>query len=292
LAVAQAAGYIVTWEDIDNLSKITPLLTRIYPNGSDDINAFESAGGVPALLNELATIDLLFMEANTLAGQMEDQLNRPSLERPALTFEAVSSLNQKVITPSHQPFQNEGGLKLMQGNLGRGMIKTSALKSSELTLKAPVYVYQTQEAVLAAIRNNDITDDCFIAVTHNGPAANGMPELHQLIPSLNNLMAKGITVVLLTDGRLSGASGKVPAVLHISPEAAKGGPLSKLKNGDELEVDLNSGELNSCQDLSNRLSQSIEQPAHGYFGTPMFEMFRQQVTPADQGASVLFKQQC
>jgi phosphogluconate dehydratase len=289
LAVAQAAGYIVTWEDIDNLSKITPLLTRIYPNGSDDINAFESAGGVPALLNELATIDLLFMGANTLVGQMEDQLKQPSLEGPTLTFEPISSLNQQVITPSHQPFHVEGGLKLVQGNLGRGMIKTSALKTSELTLKAPVYVYQTQEAVLTAIRNNDITNDCFIAVTHNGPAANGMPELHQLIPSLNNLMANGITVVLLTDGRLSGASGKVPAVLHLCPEAAKGGPLSKLKNGDELEIDLTSGELNCCTDLADRTSQPLEEPTHGYFGTPMFEMFRQQVTPADQGASVLFK---
>jgi phosphogluconate dehydratase len=169
------------------------------------------------------------------------------------------------------------------------MIKTSALKTSELTLKAPVYVYQTQEAVLTAIRNNDIANDCFIAVTHNGPAANGMPELHQLIPSLNNLMANGITVVLLTDGRLSGASGKVPAVLHLCPEAAKGGPLSKLKNGDELEIDLTSGELNCCTDLADRTSQPLEEPTHGYFGTPMFEMFRQQVTPADQGASVLFK---
>lgn len=285
LAVARAAGYELTWEDINDLSKMTPLLTRIYPNGPEDINSFEQAGGTPALLSELNDLELLQMDALSVIGNYEQHLMQPTIAREQLEFQTPERNSNNVIATKEAPFSDQGGLKLISGNLGRGIAKVSSLLDPNLSLTAPVRVFQTQSALLDAIKEGSIEEDCFIVVTHNGPAANGMPELHQLIPSLSNLMAGGLRVCLITDGRLSGASGKVPCVLHLCPEAANGGVIGKLKEGDILNVDFAKGKLSSQVDFKDRPS-SPSPDNHGLFATPMFQIFRQQVSPADRGATI------
>ena len=288
IAIAQAAGFIITWEDLDELSAIVPLLTRIYPNGPADINDFQQAGGVPTLLKELNARGLVHSDAKTNIGTLADHFMQPELDGANVRYQlAGDSTNTEVLAQPGQQFKAQGGLKLINGNVGRGIIKTSALTNPHLKLTAPVRVFQSQQAVLDACKQNQITDDCFIAVTYNGPASNGMPELHQLIPSLSNLMSKGLTVVLLTDGRLSGASGKVPAILHVTPEAATGGPIALLSDGDIMELDLAAGLLTCTSDLNTRRPQAKQSTDDRYgLGRELFDIYRKNVGPADQGASI------
>ncbi|EAR08507.1 phosphogluconate dehydratase [Reinekea blandensis] len=291
IAIARAAGLILTWEDIDALSDVVPLLVNIYPNGSDDINAFQEKGGTPRLLFQLNRQGLLHMDAVPVYGQMIDYLKSPQLDdNDQLSFVEQSELPpSNVIATSESPFSAKGGLRVMTGSLGRGVMKVSAVAESDRKIEAPARVFDHQDDVVQAYEDGLLNSDAIIVVRFNGPSMNGMPELHKLMPILGNLMKKGHRVALVTDGRLSGASGKVPSVLHVTPEAAKGGALAKLKDGDPVVVDGENGSLECLTDLSSR--KPVETPNLGYdrgYGRDYFSLFRQTVGPADQGASVLF----
>ncbi|KEI72522.1 phosphogluconate dehydratase [Endozoicomonas elysicola] len=290
IAVARAAGFILTWDDFDALSQVVPLLTRVYPNGPADINQFQEAGGVPVLLAALAERGLLHMDAVPCYGTMEDYLRMPELENGQLIWKAVAETrNSEVIAGFEQAFAVTGGLKVLSGNLGRAVIKISAVAEEHFTTTAPALVFNSQYEVEAAYKAGELNQDAIIVVRFNGPAANGMPELHMLMPILGNLQKAGHKVALLTDGRLSGASGKVPAAIHVTPEAQLGGPLAYLQNGDVITVNAVTGEITVEADLSSREASrpDLSDLHHGY-GRELFNGCRQSVSSAEEGASILF----
>jgi phosphogluconate dehydratase len=291
IAVARAAGWIVTWDDIDALSKVVPLLVKMYPNGPADINGFQQAGGVPCLLSLLARRGLFYTETGSVYGTMDTGLKHPYLAHDQLCYEADSgSKNPAIIAAEGDCFSQHGGLQVMDGNLGRGVVKVSAVAKADRMIEAPVRVFDHQDDVEKAYYRNEFTQDVVIVVRYNGPAANGMPELHKLMPILSNLMKDGLKVALVTDGRLSGASGKVPAVLHVTPEAKRGGQLSLLNDGDIVSINANSGEMLVLTDLSTRVACvpdiSGNLCAGNGMGRELFQMFREKVSSAELGASV------
>lgn len=288
VAVAAAAGYILTWDDIEELSQVVPLLAKMYPNGPADINEFQQAGGVPTLMKALAERGLLNMDATPVYGRMEDYLSTPRLQNGEVVFEpAADSSNPNVISLPGTQFSVQGGLKVLDGNLGRGVIKVSAVAPEYRFIEAPARVFESQHDVEKAYHAGEFTQDVVIVVRHNGPAANGMPELHKLMPVMGNLMKSGLRVALVTDGRLSGASGKVPAVIHLSPEAQRGGPLCRISDGDVIRVDAEAGRIDVQADLSARPETHPElAPEHLGSGRELFSVFRQMVSSAEQGASI------
>ncbi|MFP1890475.1 phosphogluconate dehydratase [Lonsdalea quercina] len=288
VAVAAAAGYVLTWDDIEELSQVVPLLAKMYPNGPADINEFQHAGGVPTLMKALADRGLLNMDATPVYGSMEDYLSTPRLQNGKLVFEpAADSSNPNVISLPGTQFSEQGGLKVLDGNLGRGVIKVSAVAPEYRFIEAPARVFESQHDVEKAYHAGEFTQDAVIVVRHNGPAANGMPELHKLMPIMGNLMKSGLRVALVTDGRLSGASGKVPAVIHLSPEAQRGGPLCRINDGDVIRVDAQAGRIDVQTDLSARPETHPElAPEHLGSGRELFSAFRQMVSSAEQGASI------
>lgn len=288
VAVAAAAGYILTWDDIEELSQVVPLLAKMYPNGPADINEFQQAGGVPTLMKALAERGLLNMDATPVYGRMEDYLSTPRLQNGEVVFEpAADSSNPNVISLPGTQFSVQGGLKVLDGNLGRGVIKVSAVAPEYRFIEAPARVFESQHDVEKAYHAGEFTQDVVIVVRHNGPAANGMPELHKLMPVMGNLMKSGLRVALVTDGRLSGASGKVPAVIHLSPEAQRGGPLCRISDGDVIRVDAEAGRIDVQADLSARPEMHPElAPEHLGSGRELFSVFRQMVSSAEQGASI------
>ena len=291
IAIARAAGLIVTWDDFDQLSNVVPSLTLMYPNGPADINAFQAAGGVPTLMKMLAARGLLNMDALPIFGSMQDYLRQPTLVNGELQFvDATDSLNEDVIAAPATEFSKQGGIKVLSGNLGRGIIKISAVAPEHRHIEAPAMVFESQHDVEAAYQEGLLNKDVVIVVRHNGPSANGMPELHKLMPILGNLMKSGFKTALVTDGRLSGASGKVPAAIHITPEALCGGPLSKLKNGDIVCLDANNGHITVKNDLSGRnaFHPDLKQEHIGA-GRELFTMFRKNVSSAETGASVFIE---
>ena len=221
LAIARMAGIHIDWEDMDELSSVIPLMTRMYPNGSADVNAFEKAGGMPFLMKELLAAGLLHNDVNTILGHgLEAWCSHPVLDAEGkLSWQPVAdeSADTSVLAPVSKPFLNEGGMKLVSGNLGRAVMKVSAVPDDRWVIEAPAKVFTDQQQVLAAYKNGELNQDVIVVVKAQGPKANGMPELHQLTPSLTNLQEQGFRVALVTDGRLSGASGKVPAAIHLSP---------------------------------------------------------------------------
>lgn len=288
VAVAAAAGYVLTWDDIEELSQVVPLLAKMYPNGPADINEFQQAGGVPTLMKALAERGLLNMDATPVYGSMEDYLSSPRLQNGQLVFEpAADSSNPNVIALPGAQFSEQGGLKVLDGNLGRGVIKVSAVAPEYRFIQAPARVFESQHDVEKAYHAGEFTQDVVIVVRHNGPAANGMPELHKLMPIMGNLMKSGLRVALVTDGRLSGASGKVPAVIHLSPEAQRGGPLCRIIDGDVIRVDAQAGRIDVQTDLAARPEIHPElAPEHLGSGRELFSVFRQVVSSAEQGASI------
>ncbi|MBC3621258.1 phosphogluconate dehydratase [Vibrio metschnikovii] len=290
LAVARAAGLILTWQDISDLSQIVPLLTNIYPNGSADINAFEAAGGVPMLLTRLNERNLLHTDVTPAFGQFSDQLTRPVLTEGQLSWQACDeTLDASVIAARHQQFQSTGGIKVLSGNLGQAVIKVSAVNPSHHIVEAPAKVFNSQHDVEAAYQRGELNQDCIVVVRYSGPAANGMPELHKLMPILGNVQKAGFKIALVTDGRLSGASGKIPAAIHVSPEALRGGAIGLLHDGDLLRLDATKGELTCLADLSQRMAQlALTEQDQQSWGRELFTLARQHVTSADQGASFLF----
>lgn len=288
VAMARAAGIILTWEDIDALSRIVPLLTRVYPNGPADINAFEAAGGVPTLMAHLHALGLLHADTLPAVGQFSDQLTTPRLDQGQLVWEtATPSTDTAVIAQPGLHFSATSGLRMLSGNMGNAVIKVSAVDPAHRVVCAPARVFECQHEVEQAYQRGELNQDVIVVVRFNGPAANGMPELHKLMPILGNVQKMGYQVALVTDGRLSGASGKVPAALHVCPEAMHGGALASIQDGDLITLDANTGVLTCHADLSQRYVANTPQAATTW-GRDLFAAARQQVSRADEGATYLF----
>ncbi|HDX8436089.1 TPA: phosphogluconate dehydratase [Aeromonas dhakensis] len=288
VALARAAGLVLTWDDISDLSDVVPLLVRMYPNGPADVNAFEQAGGVPGLMRRLAQEGLIHLDATPVFGEMQDYLSRPVLADGKLVWRPVGeSRDPSVLSPSGAVFQATGGTKLLSGNLGRAVVKVSAVAPEYRVIEAPARVFSSQHAVEAAYKAGDLNRDAVIVVRHNGPAANGMPELHKLMPVLGNLQKAGHKVALVTDGRLSGASGKIPAAIHVTPEALHGGAIGLLADGDLLRVDAVTGSLDCLTDLSGRTQAEIDLTLEQEgWGRELFSVMRRAVSSAECGATI------
>ena len=288
VALARAAGLELTWDDLSDLSDVVPLLVRMYPNGPADVNTFEQAGGVPGLMRRLAEEGLIHMDATPVFGEMQDYLSRPALVGGKLVWQPVGeSADPSVLSPSGSEFQATGGTKLLAGNLGRAVVKVSAVAPEYRVIEAPARVFSSQHAVEAAYKAGELNQDAVIVVRHNGPAANGMPELHKLMPVLGNLQKAGHKVALVTDGRLSGASGKIPAAIHVTPEALHGGAIGLLADGDLLRVDAESGRLDCLTDLSGRTQAEIDLTLEQEgWGRELFSVMRRAVSSAECGATI------
>ncbi|AOJ00942.1 MULTISPECIES: phosphogluconate dehydratase [Burkholderia] len=294
VAIARAAGILIDWDDFDALSAAVPLLAKIYPNGKADVNHFHAAGGIAFLVRNLLEGGLLHDDVTTVAGKgLAHYTNEPRLIDGKLTWVpgVDASADDKVLRPITAPFQPDGGLRLMQGRLGRGVIKISAVAPEHRQVKAPAIVFDSQEAVQAAFDAGELTRDFVAVVRFQGARANGMPELHRLTPLLGVLQDEGYRVALVTDGRMSGASGKVPAVIHVSPEALLSGPLGKVQTGDTIVIDAQAGVLDVEIDDAQWAARAVAQPAHQAenevgFGRELFGVFRAAAAPAEQGASV------
>ncbi|WP_310597625.1 phosphogluconate dehydratase [Aeromonas aquatica] len=288
VALARAAGLELTWDDLSDLSEVVPLLVRMYPNGPADVNAFEQAGAVPGLMRRLAQEGLIHMDATPTFGEMQDYLSRPALVEGKLAWQPVGeSSDPSVLSVAGSVFQVTGGTKLLSGNLGRAVVKVSAVAPEYRVIEAPARVFSSQHAVEAAYKAGDLNQDAVIVVRHNGPAANGMPELHKLMPVLGNLQKAGHKVALVTDGRLSGASGKIPAAIHVTPEALHGGAIGLLQDGDLLRVDADSGRLDCLTDLSGRTQADIDLTLEQEgWGRELFSVMRRAVSSAECGATI------
>jgi phosphogluconate dehydratase len=294
VAIARAAGLVITWSDFDALSRITPLLAKVYPNGSADINHFQAAGGTGLLFGELIKAGLMHGDAAVcFGGTLETACIEPFLEEGGLRWRpaADQSLDPEVIRPASSAFHPEGGIRLLEGNLGRSLIKTSAVAPERQSMTAPAVVISNQEELKVLFERGELDRDCVVVARFQGPAANGMPELHQLMPILGVLQDRGHAVALVTDGRLSGASGKVPAAIHVTPEAAKGGPIGRIQDGDVISLDVASGELFvrlDDQRLGDRPHPDTP-TAKNTVGRGLFKFSREVVTDAESGGCTLFE---
>ncbi len=289
VAMAQALGITLLWEDFDTLSQVTPLLARVYPNGEADVNRFHAAGGIAFCLHELLKERLLHADVTTIMGMgLMDYTREPVLGERGLTYRdgPTASGDPTVLRSAADPFEAEGGLRLLTGNLGRAIIKISAVAPEHRRVEAPCRIFETQEAMQAAFRAGQLDTDIVVVVRHQGPRANGMPELHKLTPALGVLQDRGHRVALVTDGRMSGASGKIPAAIHLTPEAAAGGPLCRLQDGDVITVDCERGvlEVRVATDELMRRTAALLPPTENSLGRELFAMYRANCTPADQGA--------
>lgn len=289
VAVARAAGLMLTWQDISDLSDVVPLLARVYPNGPADMNAFQQAGGVPALMRRLDLSQLLHRDVTPVFGTFDDQLSQPDLVHGKLGWTAChGTQNAEVIAADGEVFQNTGGTRVLSGNLGRAVIKVSAVKQDQQCIEAPAVVFRCQHEVEAAYQRGALNRDCVVVVTHNGPAANGMPELHKLMPILGNIQKAGYQVALVTDGRLSGASGKIPSAIHVSPEALRGGAIGLIKNGDMVRLDCQSGVLQNLSEMDGRQAgETNADTDQSTWGRDLFRVMRQTVSSAEDGASFI-----
>jgi phosphogluconate dehydratase len=291
VAMAHAAGVLLTLEDLDDISKATPLLARVYPNGAADVNHFQAAGGMAFIIRELLKAGLVHEDVQTIAGAgLSLYAQEPHLEDGVLKWRegAAESLDTAIVRPVSDPFSPEGGLRLLAGNLGRGVMKISAVKPEHHVIVAPAAVFQEQEDFIAAFKRGELDRDVVVVVRFQGPSANGMPELHNLSPSISVLLDRGYKVALVTDGRMSGASGKTPAAIHVTPEAAKGGPLAYVQDGDVISVNAETGELKILVDeaaLLARTPANVPASKPG-FGRELFGWMRAGVGAADAGASV------
>jgi phosphogluconate dehydratase len=287
-AIARAAGIVVDWEDLERLSNAVPLLARVYPNGSGDVNDFREAGGMPFVIRELLDAGLLHGDILTVApGGMADYRAEPVLDgdRVAWRPAPAESRDPTMLRTVADPFQPTGGLKLLAGNLGRAVIKTSAVDPERWVIEAPARVFDHQDEVLTAFKAGELERDVVVVVRFQGPGANGMPELHKLTPTLGVLQDRGYRVALVTDGRMSGASGKVPAAIHLYPEALHGGPIARLRDGDVVRVDAVAGTI-AVLDESALTREPAPAPAFASGnGRELFRLFQQASDDAERGAS-------
>ena len=291
-AMARAAGVLLDLEDFHDLSETVPLMARVYPNGLADVNHFHAAGGLGYMIGQLLDAGLLHPDVKTITGGGLDQYAyEPKLREGRVEWVAGAqdTLNDKILRPASNPFAPTGGLKQLSGNLGRGVIKVSAVAPERHVIEAPARVFADQEEVKAAFKRGEFTGDTIVVVRFQGPSANGMPELHSLTPTLAVLQDRGLRVALVTDGRMSGASGKVPAAIHISPEAANGGPLARLQDGDLLRLDAVAGTLTCLTEGFETRAAVQYDPATSAegLGRELFAAFRAHVGPATEGAAVV-----
>ena len=291
VAMARASGIFLQWSDFAEISQIVPLLARVYPNGLADVNHFHASGGLGLVISELLNANLLHDDTQTIVGiGLENYTKDPKLINGKLNWHSgvTSSLNSKIISTVSKPFQKSGGLANLDGNLGSAVMKVSAVAKERRNITAPVRVFNDQQSVLNAFRLGEFTSDVIIAVRYQGPRANGMPELHNLTPCLAVLQNRGLKVALITDGRMSGASGKVPAAIHMSPEALDGGPIAYLCDGDVVTVNSNLGILSvENKEVFTRLLEHPDLTSNSYgVGRELFEIFRKNSGPAKTGASV------
>ena len=292
VAIARAAGIAINWDDFAELSAVVPLLARVYPNGKADVNHFHAAGGIGLVIRELLAAGLLHGDVNTVMGQgLAHYTREPFLDGGALAWRdaAPASLDEDVVRPAGRPFSADGGLKLMTGNLGRAVIKVSAVKPEHRVIEAPAVVYDDQNALLDAFKRGELARDFVAVIRFQGPRANGMPELHKLTPALSVLQDQGFHVALVTDGRMSGASGKVPAAIHVTPEAAAGGPIARVRDGDLVRVDAETGELAVLVPAAEwnareAAGADLARNQHGV-GRELFAVFRQNADAAEAGAA-------
>jgi phosphogluconate dehydratase len=291
-AIARAAGISIDWTDFAELSDVIPLLARVYPNGSSDVNDFHAAGGVPYIIGDLLDAGLLHRDIMTVAcPDLTGYAQSPELDGDALVWaeRLTEPKDDALVRPVSAPFNPDGGMKLLSGNLGRCVIKTSAVDPSRWTIEAPARVFSDQDDVLKAFKAGELDRDVVVVVRFQGPRANGMPELHKLTPALGVLQDKGFKVALVTDGRMSGASGKVPAAIHVSPEAKGGGPLSKLREDDIVRVCANMGQLEALVDADEwETREPVQTPPPPYdTGRELFAMMRTTCDEAERGASAM-----
>jgi phosphogluconate dehydratase len=291
-AIARAAGILVNWDDFADISRVTPLMARIYPNGSADVNHFHAAGGMGFLIRELLRVGLLHHKTETVAGSgLEAYAEEPWLKDGVLAWRAPppKSLDTEVLRSPEDPFAHHGGLRVLKGNLGRAVIKISAVAPEHRAVTAPAAIFEDKASVLAAFRRGELDRDVIVVMRYQGPKANGMPELHHLTPLLGSLINRGFKVALVTDGRLSGASGKVAAAIHVTPEAFDSGALGLLRDGDIVCLDAERGILEAQVDadkLRARAATRNRAPTYG-MGRELFANFRRWVGSAETGASVL-----
>ncbi len=292
LAMGRAAGVVLDWEDISDISEVVPLIARVYPNGLADVNHFHAAGGLGYMIGELLGAGLLHPDTKTVVGQgLEAYTREPKLRDGEIVYEtgARVSGNDKILKPVAAPFQQTGGIRRLKGNLGNAVMKVSAVEPSRYVIEAPARVFHSQEAVKAAFRDGLLDGDMVVVVRFQGPKANGMPELHSLTPVLGILQGRGHKIALVTDGRMSGASGKVPSAIHVSPEAVDGGVIARLQDGDMVRVDAVRGTLEVLDEavLARKPVQAdLSANTHGT-GREMFEVFRRFAGSAESGASVI-----
>ncbi len=292
VAMAKAAGIILTWEDFSKLSKVIPLLTRMYPNGTADVNHFHAAGGMGVVIRELLNASLLHEDVNTIVGfGLKNYLTEPFLDRKKLKFKECekTSLDKSVISCVANPFDKEGGLRVLKGNIGESVIKTSAIKEQHRVIKAKAIVFDSQSEVMQSYKKGKLHRDFIAVVRFQGPKANGMPELHSLTPPLGVLQDLGYKVAIITDGRMSGASGKVPAAIHMTPEAKAGGVIAKIQTGDEILFDITSGKVELLidkQEIEKRETAKMQADNSHGFGRELFCVMRDKVGAANEGATI------
>lgn len=296
VAIARTAGIIINWDDFDELSHTIPLLTHVYPSGQADVNQFHAAGGMGLVIRELLNAGLMHEDVKTVAGStgLYEYTKEPWLDNNSLLWRegAVQSADDDIISNTEQPFQADGGLRLLSGNLGRAVIKTSAVKPSHRVVEAPAVVFYSQDALRVAFENGELDKDFIAVVVYQGPRANGMPELHKMTPILGVLLDRGFNVALVTDGRMSGASGKVPAAIHVSPECLLDGPLAKVQDGDMIRLDAETGSLNALVDEQEWALRNPPKPdltrKTVNMGRELFTAFRHHVSSAELGAVSVF----
>ncbi|QFT92389.1 Phosphogluconate dehydratase [Roseovarius sp. THAF9] len=291
IAMARAGGIILDWQDFSELSDITPLMARVYPNGLADVNHFHAAGGLGYMIGDLLKSGLLHPDTKTVAGAgLENYTKDPVFKDGELSWHdgLDESLNDKILRPASDPFQPTGGLRRLAGSLGTSVMKISAVAAEHHVIEAPVRVFHDQEAVKAAFKAGELADDVIVVVRFQGPKANGMPELHSLTPLLSILQGRGQKVALVTDGRMSGASGKVPAAIHVCPEAVDGGPIAKLQDGDRMRIDATQGTLDILTPgVSERPAVTADLSANAAgTGRELFATFRNTVGSATTGATI------
>jgi phosphogluconate dehydratase len=287
-AIARAAGIKIDWEDFDRLSQAVPLLARVYPGGAADVNAFHAAGGMAFITCELLGAGLAHGDIPTIGAGLADWTREPVAQGDGVAWgdPIAGSRDETILRPVATPFLPDGGMRLVSGNLGRAIFKTSAVDPERWTIEAPARVFSDQNAVMAAFKAGELDRDVVVVVRFQGPRSNGMPELHKLTPPLGVLQDKGFKVALVTDGRMSGASGKVPAAIHVCPEAAGNGPLAHLRDGDVVRLCANSGELLTRADLAARAPAPPPPPPIGT-GRELFQLMRAHSDDAERGASAM-----
>jgi len=292
IAMARAAGIIINWEDMSDLSAVIPLITRMYPNGAADVNHFHASGGMGFVIHTLLAHGLLHEDVTTILGNgLTTYTQEPYIVSKTLAWRdgAKESLNDSIIRDASNPFSVDGGIKIIKGNIGRSVVKTAAVSTEHFIIEAPAIVFNEQHELITAFKNNELNKDFIAVLPFQGPAHKGMPELHQLTPTLTILQKKGFRVALVTDGRMSGASGKVPAAIHMSPEASKGGSIGKIITGDLLTLNCVEGTLTCHEsDFEQRAIVTRESTDQVGLGRELFGVFRRQVTDSEEGACTLF----